>query len=90
MGYEWSAALEGDASSPVVGTDGSRSNQMQRPAAPSGPYQTADLEPDTVLSRISSLLKTSTQPVDLEFFVDYFGVFQGNPVGGQSQGVAYS
>ena len=46
--------------------------------------------PDTVLSRISSLLETSAQPVDLEFFVDYFGVFQGNPVGGQSQGVAYS
>ena len=63
---------------------------MQRPATPRGPYQTADLEPDTVLSQISSLLKTSAQPVDLEFFVDYFGVFQGNPVGGQSQGVAYS
>ncbi len=90
LGYEWSAALEGDSSSPLVGTAGSPSNQMSRPAAASGSYQTADLEPDTVLSRISSLLKTSAQPVDLEFFVDYFGVFQGNPVGGQSQGVAYS
>ena len=46
--------------------------------------------PDTILSRISSLLETSAKPVGIEFFVDYFGVFQGNPVGGQSQAFAYS
>jgi porin len=94
LGYEWSAALEGGSTSPLVETADTAvrtlSNHTQRPAAASEPYQNTDLEPDTILSHISSLLKTSAQPVDLEFFVDYFGVFQGNPVGGQSQGVAYS
>ena len=49
-----------------------------------------DLEPDTVLSRISSLLKTSARPIGIEFFADYFGVFQGNPIGGKTQDFAYS
>ena len=90
LGHEWSAALEGDSSSPLVGTAGSPSNQMQQPAAASEPYQNTDFEPDTVLSRISSMLKKSAQPLDLEFFVNYFGVFQGNPIGGRSQDFAYS
>ena len=53
-------------------------------------YAAEPESPDTVLSRISSLLETSAKPVGIEFFVDYFGVFQGNPVGGQSQAFAYS
>ena len=57
-----------------------------REAAASDP----DFEPDGIFSGISSLLHTAAKPVGIEFFVDYFGVFQGNPVGGQSQGVAYS
>jgi carbohydrate-selective porin OprB len=35
-------------------------------------------------------LQASNSPLGVEFFVDYFGVFQGNPVGGQSQSFAYS
>ncbi len=58
---------------------------MARPAHAENPEAT-----DTVLSRISSLLQNGAEPVGIEFFVDYFGVFQGNPVGGKSQGVAYS
>jgi porin len=46
--------------------------------------------PDTILSRASSLCHNAANPIGLEFFVDYFGVFQGNPVGGQSQAFAYS
>ncbi|MEY3480644.1 MAG: hypothetical protein RIQ71_1419, partial [Verrucomicrobiota bacterium] len=46
--------------------------------------------PDTVLSRISSLCHNAAKPVGLEFFIDYYGVFQGNPVGGNSQDFAYS
>jgi len=46
--------------------------------------------PDTILSRISSLCHNAAKPVGLEFFVDYYGVFQGNPVGGKSQDFAYS
>jgi porin len=41
-------------------------------------------------SRASSLLHNVAAPVGVEFFVDYFGVFQGNPVGGQGQAFAYS
>lgn len=66
------------------------SDELQRPAAASGPYQSTNIEPDTVLSRISSLLKTSAKPVGIEFFVDYYGVFQGNPIGGKAQDFAYS
>jgi porin len=43
-----------------------------------------------IFSRASSLLHGAAEPTGLEFFVDYFGVFQGNPVGGQSQSFAYS
>ena len=46
--------------------------------------------PDTILSRISSLAQNVAKPVGIELFVDYYGVFQGNPVGGQSQAFAYS
>ena len=59
---------------------------MQRPATASGPYR----ETDTILSRISSLCHNAAKPVGIEFFVDYYGVFQGNPVGGKSQDFAYS
>ena len=47
-------------------------------------------EPDTILSRISSLCHNAAKPVGIEFFIDYYGVFQGNPVGGKSQDFAYS
>ena len=46
--------------------------------------------PDTILSRISSLCHNAAKPVGIEFFIDYYGVFQGNPVGGKSQDFAYS
>ena len=46
--------------------------------------------PDTILSRISSLCHDAAKPVGIEFFIDYYGVFQGNPVGGKSQDFAYS
>jgi porin len=58
---------------------------MARPAHAAEPES-----PDAVLARISSLFQNGAEPVGIEFFVDYFGVFQGNPVGGKSQGVAYS
>ena len=32
----------------------------------------------------------AAKPIGMEFFVDYYGVFQGNPIGGQSQAFAYS
>jgi len=35
-----------------------------------------------ILVRISSLAQNVAKPVGVEFFVDYYGVFQGNPVGG--------
>jgi porin len=47
-------------------------------------------EPLSLFSQASSLLHNAAKPVGVEFFVNYFGVFQGNPVGGQSQGFAYS
>ncbi|MBU3665513.1 MAG: carbohydrate porin [Chthoniobacterales bacterium] len=50
-------------------------------------------EPDdsaNILARISSLAKNVAKPIGMEFFVDYYGVFQGNPVGGLSQSFAYS
>jgi porin len=43
-----------------------------------------------ILAPISSLAQNVAKPVGVEFFVDYYGVFQGNPVGGQSQSFAYS
>jgi hypothetical protein len=46
--------------------------------------------PDTILSRISSLCHNAAKPVGIEFFIDYYGVLQGNPVGGESQSFAYS
>ena len=46
--------------------------------------------PDTILSRISSLCHNAAKPVGIEFFVDYYGVFQGNPIGGKAQDFAYS
>jgi len=46
--------------------------------------------PDTILSRASSLCHNAAKPIRIEFFIDYYGVFQGNPVGGQSQSFAYS
>ena len=46
--------------------------------------------PDTILSRISSLCHNAAKPVGIEFFIDYYGVFQGNPVGGKAQDFAYS
>ncbi|MEN9469891.1 MAG: hypothetical protein RL630_1624 [Verrucomicrobiota bacterium] len=51
----------------------------------------ADLEePLTLFSQASSWMNAAAEPLGVEFFADYCGVFQGNPVGGQSQGVAYS
>jgi carbohydrate-selective porin OprB len=47
-------------------------------------------EPLSLFSQASSLLHNAAKPVGVEFFVNYFGVFQGNPVGGQSQSFAYS
>ena len=46
--------------------------------------------PDTILSRASSLCHNAAKPIGIEFFIDYYGVFQGNPVGGESQDFAYS
>jgi len=46
-------------------------------------------KPDTTLARISSLFQTPN-PFGAEIFADYYGVFQGNPVGGLSQDFAYS
>ena len=46
-------------------------------------------KPDTALARISSLFQTPN-PFGAEIFADYYGVFQGNPVGGLSQDFAYS
>ncbi|MFM7376401.1 MAG: carbohydrate porin, partial [Chthoniobacterales bacterium] len=46
--------------------------------------------PDTILSRISSLCHNAAKPVGIDFFIDYYGVFQGNPIGGKSQDFAYS
>ncbi|MFZ4484920.1 MAG: carbohydrate porin, partial [Chthoniobacterales bacterium] len=66
------------------------SEEMQRPAAASGPYRADDFAPEKVFSTASHYLQASNNPIGLEFFVDYFGVFQGNPVGGQSQAFAYS
>jgi len=43
-----------------------------------------------ILARISSLAQTAAKPIGVELFVDYYGVFQGNPVGGLSQAFAYS
>jgi len=47
-------------------------------------------EPLSLFSQASSQMHNAVKPVGVEFFVNYFGVFQGNPVGGQSQGFAYS
>ena len=73
-----------------VGTAGpavrTPSIQVQRPATASGPYR----ETATVLSQIASLCHNAAKPVGVEFFIDYYGVFQGNPVGGKSQEFAYS
>jgi carbohydrate-selective porin OprB len=63
---------------------------MQRPAAASGPYQAGDFAPQSLLSTASHYLQASNNPIGLEFFVDYFGVFQGNPIGGKAQDFAYS
>ena len=45
--------------------------------------------PDAALARISSLFQMPN-PLGAKFFTDYYGVFQGNPVGGLSQDFAYS
>jgi porin len=47
-------------------------------------------EPLNLFSQASSLMQNAAEPVGVEFFVNYFGVFQVNPVGGQSQSFAYS
>ncbi len=47
-------------------------------------------EPEPLSSVFSSYLQTVAQPIGVEFFADYFGVFQGNPVGGKAQAFAYS
>lgn len=44
----------------------------------------------SLFSQASPLMHNGAKPVGVEFFVDYFGVFQGNSVGGKSQGVACS
>ena len=49
-----------------------------------------DTNRQTITSALSSFLQTSAKPLGVEFFADYFGVFQGNPIGGNSQGFAYS
>ena len=46
--------------------------------------------PDAFLSRMSALFQNAGEPVGIEVFADYFGVFQGNPAGGKSQAFAYS
>jgi porin len=77
-----------------VGTAGpdvpTPSEEMQRPAAASGPYRADSFAPENVFSTASHYLQASNNPTGVDFFVDYFGVFQGNPVGGQSQSFAYS
>jgi len=47
-------------------------------------------EPLTLFSQASSLMEDAAKPIGMEFFVDYYGVFQGNPLGGQSQAFVYS
>jgi porin len=78
----------------AVGTAGpavrTPSTEMQRPAAASGPYRANDFAPQNLFSTASHYLQASNNPIGLEFFADYFGVFQGNPVGGKSQAFAYS
>jgi len=96
----WSTAnaaepiLGNDRLSSPVGTAGpavrTPSEEMHRPAAASGPYRADDFAPENVFSTASHYLQASNNPLGVEFFVDYFGVFQGNPVGGQSQSFAYS
>jgi porin len=55
------------------------------------PARAAEPEsPHHFLSMAADYLQASNSPVGVDFFVDYFGVFQGNPVGGQSQSFAYS
>lgn len=80
LGCQWSSAIEANSSSSPAGTV----------AATSGPNHAESGAPDNILSRISSLCHNAAKPVGIEFFVDYYGVFQGNPVGGQSQSFAYS
>jgi porin len=46
--------------------------------------------PANPLSIASHYLQASNNPIGVDFFVNYFGVFQGNPVGGQSRAFAYS
>jgi porin len=86
--------LGNDRTSSPVGTAGSAvlepSNEIQRPAAASGPNRANDFAPQSLFATASHYLQASNNPIGLEFFVDYFGVFQGNPVGGQSQAFAYS
>jgi hypothetical protein len=43
-----------------------------------------------LFSQASSLMQEAAKPIGMEFFVDYYRVFQGNPLGGQSQAFAYS
>jgi|694.fasta_scaffold131711_2 porin len=84
-------AADGDnVLSQPVGTAGPPSDEIQRPAAASSPYPADSLAPENVFSTASHYLQASNNPIGLEFFVDYFGVFQGNPIGGQSQSFAYS
>jgi hypothetical protein len=66
------------------------SEEMQRPAAASGPYRADSFAPENVFSTASHYLQASNNPTGVDFFVDYFGVFQSNPVGGRSQAFAYS
>jgi len=89
------AVIDGDTpSNPVrsvtAGTAPISSSEVPRSAATYLPYHATELASETILSRISSLLETTAKPFGVEFFVDYYGVFQGNPVGGQSQSFAYS
>lgn len=46
-------------------------------------------EPAAAFPKISSLFETPN-PLGAKIFADYYGVFQGNPVGGVSQDFAYS
>ena len=46
-------------------------------------------EPAAAFPKISSLFETPN-PLGAKIFADYYGVFQGNPVGGLSQDFAYS
>ena len=88
-------AADGDnVLSQPVGTAGpavrAPSDEIQRPAAASGPYRGNSLTQENLLSTASHYLQATNNPAGVDFFVDYFGVFQGNPVGGQSQSFAYS